>query len=54
MMWPNKDERTTEVSSKVDLQPSYIAMFLGVIVVLITIALYVYFWDKTTPMFPLK
>jgi SSS family solute:Na+ symporter len=54
MMWPNKDERTTEVTSKIDLRPSYIAMFLGIIVVLITIALYVYFWDTTTPMFPLK
>ncbi|MCL2117248.1 MAG: sodium/solute symporter [Planctomycetaceae bacterium] len=54
ILWPNKDERTTDVTSKLDLRPSYLAMFLGVIVILITIALYVYFWDTTTPMFPLK
>ncbi|MCL2622611.1 MAG: sodium/solute symporter [Planctomycetaceae bacterium] len=54
MLWPNKDERKTEVTSKLDMRPSYVALVLGVIAVLITIALYVHFWDTTTPMFPLK
>ena len=54
MMWPNRDERTTEITSKLDMRPSYIAILLGIVVILLTIALYVYFWDTTTLMYPLK
>ena len=54
IMWPNREERTTEVTSNIDLRPSYIAIALGIIVILMTIALYVYFWDHTTLMFPME
>ena len=54
LMWPNRDEHIKEVTSNLDLQPSYIAIFVGILVIVITIAFYVYFWDTTTKMFPLK
>ena len=54
IIWPNRDERTTEVTSNLDMRTSPIALVLGILVVLITIAFYVYFWDNTTPMFPMK
>ena len=54
LQWPNRDEHIKEVTSGFDLRPSPIAIFLGILVVIITIAFYVYFWDTTTPMFPMK
>jgi SSS family solute:Na+ symporter len=52
LKWPNRDERTEEVTSNIDLRPSRTAIVLGILVIFITIAFYVYFWDTTTPMFP--
>ncbi len=53
-MWPNDDQRAIEVTSKLDMTPSRFALVLGILVVLITIAFYVYFWDHTIDMFPWK
>ncbi len=52
MIWPNKDQKTHEVEQKLDMTPSRMALVFGILVVMITIAFYIIFWDHATPMFP--
>jgi len=51
---PNLDQAKAETTSNLDMTPSRLALVLGIVVVVITIALYVYYWDYSTPMFPLN
>ena len=44
-------EMTTETGKSFDLTGSKIALVVGILVVLATLALYVYYWDSSTPMF---
>ena len=49
---PLKEPFRSEAATDIDLRQSKLAMVLGAVVVIITIALYVHFWDHSTPMFP--
>ncbi len=44
-------EMTTETGKSFDLTGSKIALVIGILVVLATLALYAYYWDSSTPMF---
>jgi SSS family solute:Na+ symporter len=48
---PMKEPFKLEATTSLDLRQSRSAMVLGVLVVIITLALYAYFWDYNTPMF---
>jgi SSS family solute:Na+ symporter len=48
---PLKEPFKLQAATEIDLRWSKSAMILGAIVVILTIALYVHFWDHTTPMF---
>ncbi|MDR1492500.1 MAG: sodium/solute symporter [Planctomycetaceae bacterium] len=50
---PQKEAFRQKVVSNIDLKTSKIALFLGIVVVLLTIAFYVWFWDTETKMFPM-
>ena len=49
---PNKNPRELSSDVKLDLTPSRVALVLGILIVIITVAFYAYFWDYTTDMFP--
>lgn len=44
-------ELTTETGKSFDLTGSKVALVVGIVVILVTLALYAYYWDSTTPMF---
>ena len=48
---PLKEPFKLETSTSIDLRWSKSAVVIGMIVVIVTIALYFHFWDYTTPMF---
>jgi hypothetical protein len=48
---PLKEPFKLQAATDIDLRWSKSAMLLGAVVVILTIALYVHFWDHTTPMF---
>ena len=51
LLKPLKEAFKLEPATSMDLRTSKSALFLGLVVVALTVALYVYFWDYTTPMF---
>lgn len=51
MFRPRSEPYVQEVKSDINLQESNLAKVIGVLVVLATIALYIYYWDYGTPMF---
>ena len=48
---PRPEPYRAEAKTTLDLTGSKLAKVIGVLVVLATLALYVYFWDSSTPMF---
>ena len=51
MLRPRSEAYQQEVKTDINLEGSNLAKVIGVLVVLLTIALYVYYWDRGTPMF---
>ncbi len=51
VLFPMKEEFKLETNTTMDLRGSKVAMFFGFVVVILTIALYAYYWDYSTPMF---
>ena len=49
--FPMKEEFKLETNTTMDLRGSKTALFFGVVVVILTLALYAYYWDYSTPMF---
>ncbi|MDR1958483.1 MAG: hypothetical protein LBQ54_05505 [Planctomycetaceae bacterium] len=52
LIWPKKEAFQQQVTTKLNMQASPLAFVVGILIVAATIALYVYFWDHKTPMFP--
>jgi len=51
ILMPMKEPFKLETATTIDLRWSKLAVVLGLVVFVITIALYYHFWDFTTPMF---
>ena len=51
LLRPLKEPFKLEPATSIDLRTSKSALVLGLVVVVLTIALYAHFWDHTTPMF---
>ena len=50
-LFPMKEAFKLETNTTMDLQPSKIAVFFGIGIVVMTVLLYAYYWDYSTPMF---
>jgi hypothetical protein len=51
LLFPMKEPFKLATGTTMDLRQSKSAMFFGFVVVVLTVLLYVYYWDHTTPMF---
>ena len=51
LLFPMKEAFKLETNTTMDLRTSKSAVFCGIIVVVLTVALYAYYWDYNTPMF---
>jgi SSS family solute:Na+ symporter len=51
VLFPLKEKFKLETNTTMELATSKVAVFFGVIIVVLTAALYGYFWDYNTPMF---
>ena len=50
-LFPMKEAFKLETNTTMDLRGSRSALFFGFVVVVLTVILYIHFWDHTTPMF---
>lgn len=51
LIHPRKDVFKLEAKTSLDLTFSKVAVVIGILVVIVTLCLYAYFWDYSTPMF---
>ena len=51
LLFPMREAFKLETNTTMDLRTSKSALFFGLIVVVLTVALYAYYWDYNTPMF---
>ena len=51
LIHPRKEAFTLDAKTLLDLKFSRIAVIVGILVVIVTLCLYAYFWDYSTPMF---
>ncbi len=51
LIWPLKTPFKQELKTNMDMRTSKTAVVIGILIVLVTAAMYAYFWDHQTPMF---
>ena len=51
LICPRGEAFTLEAKTKMDLSSSKTALWIGILVVVVTLCLYAFFWDTATPMF---